>query len=81
MKKPGLFAASVAAASATAFSSSSSSSSSNSTYGTQQKFLRLIFQEAELKQTRENQRSSSTEKFAPKFDGLRFIETLITAHR
>ncbi|KAG2712411.1 hypothetical protein I3843_Q022200 [Carya illinoinensis] len=73
MKKPGLFAASVAAASATAFSSSSSSSSSNSTYGTQQ--------EAELKQTRENQRSSSTEKFAPKFDGLRFIETLITAHR
>lgn len=25
--------------------------------------------------------SASTEKFAPRFDGLRFIETLITAHR
>lgn len=25
--------------------------------------------------------SSSSEKFAPRFDGLRFIETLITAHR
>lgn len=24
---------------------------------------------------------SSSDKFAPKFDGLRFIETLITAHR
>ncbi|KAM0049584.1 hypothetical protein Hdeb2414_s0008g00287611 [Helianthus debilis subsp. tardiflorus] len=25
--------------------------------------------------------SCSTEKFAPRFDGLRFIETLVTAHR
>ncbi|EEF43465.1 uncharacterized protein LOC8288865 [Ricinus communis] len=25
--------------------------------------------------------SSDKEKFAPRFDGLRFIETLITAHR
>ncbi|KAL8158937.1 hypothetical protein V2J09_000474 [Rumex salicifolius] len=25
--------------------------------------------------------SSKEEKFAPKFDGLRFIETLVTAHR
>ncbi|KAM7531500.1 hypothetical protein LguiB_034910 [Lonicera macranthoides] len=25
--------------------------------------------------------SSEKEKFAPKFDGLRFIETLVTAHR
>ncbi|KAG5579197.1 hypothetical protein H5410_049824 [Solanum commersonii] len=24
---------------------------------------------------------SSSDKFAPKFDGLRFIETLVTAHR
>ncbi|KAL1562463.1 hypothetical protein AAHA92_05039 [Salvia divinorum] len=27
------------------------------------------------------QGSSSSEKFAPRFDGLRFIETLVTAHR
>ncbi|KAK2664403.1 hypothetical protein Ddye_002977 [Dipteronia dyeriana] len=25
--------------------------------------------------------SSEKEKFAPRFDGLRFIETLVTAHR
>ena len=25
--------------------------------------------------------STSTDKFAPRFDGLRFIETLVTAHR
>ncbi|KAK9275010.1 hypothetical protein L1049_022268 [Liquidambar formosana] len=25
--------------------------------------------------------SSDKEKFAPRFDGLRFIETLVTAHR
>lgn len=25
--------------------------------------------------------SKSSDKFAPKFDGLRFIETLVTAHR
>jgi hypothetical protein len=34
-----------------------------------------------MKQNQENQRPSSTEKFAPRFDGLRFIETLVTAHR
>ncbi|KAK8310874.1 hypothetical protein V6Z11_D02G211300 [Gossypium hirsutum] len=26
-------------------------------------------------------KSTLTEKFAPRFDGLKFIETLITAHR
>ncbi|KAL8138914.1 hypothetical protein V2J09_004915 [Rumex salicifolius] len=32
--------------------------------------------------TEENERGSSKiDKFAPRFDGLRFIETLITAHR
>ncbi|KAH0651114.1 hypothetical protein KY290_031959 [Solanum tuberosum] len=25
--------------------------------------------------------STSSDKFAPRFDGLRFIETLVTAHR
>ncbi|EPS65033.1 hypothetical protein M569_09747 [Genlisea aurea] len=28
-----------------------------------------------------NTRASNSEKYAPKFDGLRFIETLVTAHR
>ncbi|THU59534.1 hypothetical protein C4D60_Mb07t03110 [Musa balbisiana] len=29
----------------------------------------------------EQRRRSSEDRFAPRFDGLRFIETLITAHR
>ncbi|KAF3961399.1 hypothetical protein CMV_013985 [Castanea mollissima] len=72
MKKPGFFAASVAAASAT-ISASSPSSVCNTTQ-----------QEAELSKNQASSshlRSSSTEKFAPRFDGLRFIETLVTAHR
>lgn len=28
-----------------------------------------------------SQTSTSSDKFAPRFDGLRFIETLVTAHR
>ncbi|XP_042480962.1 uncharacterized protein LOC122061629 [Macadamia integrifolia] len=28
-----------------------------------------------------SRKSSDKEKFAPRFDGLRFIETLVTAHR
>ncbi|CAA6661095.1 unnamed protein product [Spirodela intermedia] len=31
--------------------------------------------------TNKQDRFSSTDRFAPKFDGLRFIETLVTAHR
>ncbi|KAL6286568.1 hypothetical protein ACE6H2_010958 [Prunus campanulata] len=76
MKKPGVLAASVAAASATALSASSSSSScvSNST-------MRFSNQEAVSSKRNEENQSPSTEKFAPRFDGLRFIETLVTAHR
>ncbi|ONK69161.1 uncharacterized protein A4U43_C05F19980 [Asparagus officinalis] len=29
----------------------------------------------------ERRRSGPTDRFAPRFDGLRFIETLVTAHR
>ncbi|GKU96463.1 hypothetical protein SLE2022_050110 [Rubroshorea leprosula] len=76
MKKSELLAASVAAASATAISASSSSPS----------FSRNPNFEAstEVKKGEENsgvKRSASRDKFAPRFDGLRFIETLITAHR
>ncbi|CAN1231231.1 hypothetical protein LINPERPRIM_LOCUS3397 [Linum perenne] len=69
MKGSSLFAASVvAAASATAVSASSSSSSSS---------LTSIFQD-DQQQIRP---TPAAEKFAPRFDGLRFIETLVTAHR
>ncbi|GMY10094.1 Phospho-N-acetylmuramoyl-pentapeptide-transferase, putative [Fagus crenata] len=70
MKKPGLFAASVAAASA----SISVSSPSTICNTTQQ-------EDNKNKEQSSPQRPSSTDKFAPRFDGLRFIETLVTAHR
>ncbi|XP_031253416.1 uncharacterized protein LOC116111357 [Pistacia vera] len=77
MKKSGLFAASVAAVSASAMSASSTNFVCNSN-------LQVSHEDVSLKKDHDNssmQRSSSTEKFAPRFDGLRFIETLVTAHR
>uniref|UniRef100_A0A2P2Q4X9 Uncharacterized protein n=1 Tax=Rhizophora mucronata TaxID=61149 RepID=A0A2P2Q4X9_RHIMU len=76
MKKSGFFAVSVAAASATAISSSSSSYSSSSNSGSSIQVSRH-----ESCSSKDQQISSSTDKFAPRFDGLRFIETLVTAHR
>ncbi|XP_028807864.1 uncharacterized protein LOC114762539 [Neltuma alba] len=75
MKKSGLVAAYMAAASATAVSVSSPSSSSS---------LKTLHQDAPVQRNQENSSSassSSADKFAPRFDGLRFIETLVTAHR
>lgn len=52
-----------------------------------EKFLCFdFFQDDVSKGKRQNlnsssEKSSSTDKFAPRFDGLRFIETLVTAHR
>ncbi|XP_048328812.1 uncharacterized protein LOC125422215 [Ziziphus jujuba] len=80
MKNPGFLAASVAAASVTALSATSSPSFvCNSNF-------QISHQEDINKGEQQNsnssmQRSPSTDKFAPRFDGLRFIETLITAHR
>ncbi|KAL5998881.1 hypothetical protein ACLOJK_009829 [Asimina triloba] len=74
MKKSGAFIASMAAASATAISSSSSSS--DLSHGS-----KMQPSPKETAASREDRSASSTEKFAPKFDGLRFIETLVTAHR
>ncbi|KAL8045275.1 hypothetical protein ABFS82_08G104600 [Erythranthe guttata] len=70
MKKTGLVAASVAAASASAISSSSSK-------------IQFPRQDDCSRKTNENSASQglSSDKFAPRFDGLRFIETLVTAHR
>ncbi|KAK7312801.1 hypothetical protein VNO77_36946 [Canavalia gladiata] len=71
MKKSGLLAASVAAASATAFSASSST--------------QVSLQDGGVHSGHSGSspmvNSAPAEKFAPRFDGLRFIETLITAHR
>ncbi|KAB2612507.1 hypothetical protein D8674_034823 [Pyrus ussuriensis x Pyrus communis] len=78
MKKPGFLAASVAAASATALSVSATPSSSSSFVS--DSTMRFSHQETGCKRNQEKS-SASTEKFAPKFDGLRFIETLVTAHR
>ncbi|KAH6764031.1 hypothetical protein C2S52_012923 [Perilla frutescens var. hirtella] len=70
MKKSGVIAASVAAASATAISSASSAK------------IHFPREDERAKKSSDNsQGSSSSEKFAPRFDGLRFIETLVTAHR
>ncbi|XP_010051926.3 uncharacterized protein LOC104440686 [Eucalyptus grandis] len=77
MKKSGLFAVSAAAASATAISSSSSLNFSCTSK------LQFPNQEhvSSTEQAASSQNSGSADKFAPRFDGLRFIETLVTAHR
>ncbi|XP_068334235.1 uncharacterized protein [Pyrus communis] len=79
MKKPGFLAVSFAAASATALSVSATPSSSSSSF-VSDSTMRFSHQETGCKRNQEKS-SASTEKFAPKFDGLRFIETLVTAHR
>ncbi|KAK8613345.1 hypothetical protein V6N13_101110 [Hibiscus sabdariffa] len=73
MKKSGLFAASVVAASASASASSNFTCNSNFQFSSEDK--------KEYENSSANKKPTSTEKFAPRFDGLRFIETLVTAHR
>ncbi|KAG6570510.1 hypothetical protein SDJN03_29425, partial [Cucurbita argyrosperma subsp. sororia] len=70
MKKSGFIAASVVAAAAESASPSSSTIFCN---------LKVQLPRQEGKEG-ENP-SSSADKFAPKFDGLKFIKTLVTAHR
>ncbi|KAI3440744.1 uncharacterized protein J3R85_003192, partial [Psidium guajava] len=85
MKKSGVFAASVAAASATAIaaSSASSSSSSSTNFNCNSNFQFSRQGDGERRNGEDGARPkpASTDKFAPRFDGLRFIETLVTAHR
>uniref|UniRef100_A0A0A0KQK5 Uncharacterized protein n=1 Tax=Cucumis sativus TaxID=3659 RepID=A0A0A0KQK5_CUCSA len=76
--------ASVLAASTMAFSSSSSSSSSFT--GDRDLPLYSLSHQGFVSESGANRgcgadSSSEKEKFAPRFDGLRFIETLVTAHR
>ncbi|XP_030462437.1 uncharacterized protein LOC115682368 [Syzygium oleosum] len=80
MKKSGWFAVSAAAASATVVSYSSSSSlifsCTSKLQFSNQEHVSSADQAASC-----SQNSGSADKFAPRFDGLRFIETLVTAHR
>ncbi|CAN0915035.1 hypothetical protein LINGRAHAP2_LOCUS28898 [Linum grandiflorum] len=74
MTKSSFFAVAAAAASASATAISFSSSSSSSSSSRQEGGLNN-----DTKQIRPA--PAPAEKFAPRFDGLRFIETLVTAHR
>lgn len=82
MKKSGF----LVAASAAVVSSYSSSSDSKIHFSTQEGVSGGYTDDYSCTtQTQEKQqmknKKSSEEKFAPRFDGLRFIETLVTAHR
>ncbi|KAF8007887.1 hypothetical protein BT93_K1779 [Corymbia citriodora subsp. variegata] len=85
MKKSRVLAASVAAASATAItassSSPSSSSSTNFSCSSNFQFSRQGDSERRDREDGAKPKPASADKFAPRFDGLRFIETLVTAHR
>ncbi|XP_060187513.1 uncharacterized protein LOC132616832 [Lycium barbarum] len=78
MKKSGLLAASVSAAAMSSTTSTTTTTSSK---------VRISFHKDDnLKKKDGNcskpvKESPSSDKFAPRFDGLRFIETLVTAHR
>ncbi|KAL8130045.1 hypothetical protein V2J09_019200 [Rumex salicifolius] len=72
MKKSELLAASVLAASATAVGTTTTTTTTFTATA------KPPHQEVKSSKERED---SAKEKFAPRFDGLRFIETLVTAHR
>ncbi|XP_019263618.1 PREDICTED: uncharacterized protein LOC109241340 [Nicotiana attenuata] len=72
MKKSGILIASVTAASATAISSSKVRISRHQDDSSKKK---------DGNSSKSVSAPASSDKFAPKFDGLRFIETLVTAHR
>ncbi|THU65718.1 hypothetical protein C4D60_Mb05t06590 [Musa balbisiana] len=79
MKKAGFFAASLAAVSSAALAAASpdsrgSGSSSKEGSGSGSGSSRE-------RSAGSGSRKVAEDKFAPRFDGLRFIETLVTAHR
>ncbi|KAI5652671.1 hypothetical protein M9H77_29858 [Catharanthus roseus] len=77
MKKTGLVAASMAAASATAFSGASTSIKTKIPHENDVSCKK----KKDEKSAVSKKSSNGSDKFAPRFDGLRFIETLVTAHR
>ncbi|CAN6915490.1 unnamed protein product [Brassica oleracea] len=79
MKKSGILAASISAvASATAISTASTNTSLSFSLP-ETKLSRQDLKEKQRK--KKGSEDEGDEKFAPRFDGLRFIETLVTAHR
>ncbi|XP_010242924.1 PREDICTED: uncharacterized protein LOC104587146 [Nelumbo nucifera] len=81
MKKSGVLMASMAAASATAISASSTPSSSDFYANSKIQPSREDSVSSNGRDNSSSRRQPPADKFAPRFDGLRFIETLVTAHR
>ncbi|XP_020681881.1 uncharacterized protein LOC110099144 [Dendrobium catenatum] len=82
MKKAGIFAAaSVATASVSAASYVALSSGSDRCAGPHFKNEGSSLPSGSKEAGSESRRDGGVDKFAPRFDGLRFIETLVTAHR
>ncbi|KAK4754281.1 hypothetical protein SAY87_002385 [Trapa incisa] len=79
MKKPIFWAA--AAACAIALSASSSSFTCNSSFHLSRPGAAPHRQDQEQEHTSSSSTSAAGGQFVPRFDGLRFIETLVTAHR
>ncbi|KAK8521050.1 hypothetical protein V6N13_077173 [Hibiscus sabdariffa] len=75
MKGSGPLVASVLAASTVALTSSSSTGVQHVT------FSPISSHQESRSGASRNCTASEREKFAPRFDGLKFIETLVTAHR
>ncbi|CAN4104956.1 unnamed protein product [Withania somnifera] len=81
MKKSDLLAASVSAAAAAISSTATATTSTSSP-----KVRISLHKDDNLKKKDENcskrvKETTCSDKFAPRFDGLKFIETLVTAHR
>ncbi|KAL9244505.1 hypothetical protein vseg_018276 [Gypsophila vaccaria] len=70
MKKSGLFAATVAATTAATTTTTSSAS-----------YTLCARNPLHQEEGKSKGREEAVDKFRPRFDGLKFIETLVTAHR
>ncbi|XP_024023823.1 uncharacterized protein LOC21398474 [Morus notabilis] len=79
MKGSGTLVASVLAASTVALGSSSSSAAGDRDVPLYPSSI--VGFDSSSGRKGQTKTSSDKEKFAPRFDGLRFIETLVTAHR
>ncbi|KAG1367676.1 hypothetical protein COCNU_14G001440 [Cocos nucifera] len=81
MKRSGatVAAASVAVASSTAALTAAVSYTAALSNSSSDPNFQLPAQSGEREEQRRS--SSATDRFAPRFDGLRFIETLVTGHR
>ncbi|XP_072954780.1 uncharacterized protein [Typha angustifolia] len=84
MKKAGVIAASVTAAALASFSTTAhpnDSPSNDEVFSQTLNQMSNLLKRSKGKEKGSGSRRGMEEKFAPRFDGLRFIETLVTAHR